>query len=76
MGCKVASRKCGPEIRKSAGLSKEGAGKASNLMRRPVQQGNRNATASACVGWDNHNIENQPTFRKMASTRADASDAA
>jgi len=36
----------------SAGLSKEGAGEASNLMRRPVQHGNRDATTSACVGWD------------------------
>jgi hypothetical protein len=40
------------EIRKSAGLSKESAGKASNLMRRPVQLGNRDATTSACVGWE------------------------
>ncbi|MGB7120972.1 MAG: hypothetical protein WBE02_14705, partial [Bradyrhizobium sp.] len=56
--------------RKSAGLSKESAGKASNLMRRPVRQGNRDATTSACVGWDERNIENQPTFRKMASARA------
>jgi hypothetical protein len=55
--------------RKSAGLSKESAGEASNLMRRPVQQGNRDATTSACVGWDERNIENQPTFRKVASKR-------
>lgn len=68
--------KCGPEIGKSAGLSKESAGKASNLMRRPVQQGNRNAVTSACVGWDSHNIENQPTFRKMVPSWASVSDAA
>jgi hypothetical protein len=36
-GCKVASWKCGRGIWKSAGLSEESAGKASNLMRRPVQ---------------------------------------
>ena len=39
-------------IRKSAGLSEESADEASNLMRRPVQQGNRDATTSACVGWE------------------------
>jgi len=51
---------------KSAGLSKESAGEASNLMWRPVRQGNRNATTSACVGWDFINIENRPAFRKHA----------
>src|ERR1700733_6560628 len=50
---------------RSAGLSKESAGEASNLMRRPVQRGNRNATTSACVGWDFDNIENRPAFRKQ-----------
>jgi len=54
---------------RSAGLSKESAGEASNLMRRPAQRGNRNATTSACVGWDFNNIENRPTFRKRASLR-------
>ena len=49
---------------RSAGLSEESAGEASNLMWRPVQQGSRNATTSACVGWDFSNIENQPAFRK------------
>src|ERR1700751_529876 len=52
---------------RSAGLSKESAGEASNLMRRPVQRGSRNATTSACVGWDLINIENRPAFRKRAS---------
>jgi len=33
-------------------------------MRRPVQLGNRNATTSACVGWDDLNIENQFTVCK------------
>jgi hypothetical protein len=61
--------------RKSAGLSKESAGKASNLMRRPVQRGNRNTTTSACVGWDKLNIENQPTFRKMAQKDGVSGDA-
>jgi hypothetical protein len=51
---------------RSAGLSKESAGKASNLMRRPAQRRNRNATTSACVGWDFINIENRPNFRKQA----------
>jgi CspA family cold shock protein len=37
---------------RSAGLSKESAGEALNLMRRPVQRGDRNATTSACVGWE------------------------
>jgi hypothetical protein len=50
---------------KSAGLSKESAGEASNLMRRPVQRRSRNATTSACVGWDEDNIENQPLLRKQ-----------
>lgn len=68
-GCEVACRKCGWGIRKSAGLSKESAAKASNLMRRPVQRKDRNATTSACVGWDELNIENQTTFRKAASNR-------
>jgi hypothetical protein len=49
----------GPQV-----FSKESAGEASNLMWRPVQQGSRNATTSACVGWDFSNIENQPAFRK------------
>ena len=51
---------------RSAGLSKESAGEASNLMRRPVQWRSRNATTSACVGWDFTNIENRLTFRKQA----------
>ena len=51
---------------RSAGLSKESAGEASNLMRRPVQRKNRDATTSACVGWDFNNIENRLTFRKQA----------
>src|SRR3954471_12462534 len=53
----------------SAGLSEERAGEASNLMRRPVQRGSRNATTSACVGWDFANIENRPAFRKEAWCR-------
>jgi len=52
------------EKRRSAGLSKEGAGEASNLMRRPVQRGSRDATTSACVGWDFSNIENRPALRQ------------
>jgi hypothetical protein len=48
----------------SAGLSEERAGEASNLMRWPVQRGNRDTTTSACVGWDFSNIENQSGFRK------------
>src|ERR1700716_1908707 len=51
---------------RSAGLSKESAGEASNLMRRPVQRRNRNATTSACVGWDFVNIENRMAVRKHA----------
>src|SRR3981081_1939192 len=51
---------------RSAGLSKESAGEASNLMRRPGQRGNRNATTSACVGWDLSNIENRSAFRKQS----------
>jgi hypothetical protein len=35
-------------------------------MWRPVQWRSRNATTSACVGWDFHNIENRLTFRKQA----------
>src|SRR5580704_9160302 len=58
--CKVAKRKCGRAKGRSAGLSKESAGKASNLMRRPVQRGNRDATTSACVGWE------YPQYRKSA----------
>ena len=60
----MALRKSGREKGRSAGLSKESAGEASNLMRWPVQGRNRNATTSACVGWDFDNIENRPTFRK------------
>jgi hypothetical protein len=62
----VALRKCGRPKRRSAGLSEEGAGEASNLMWRPVQRGNRNATTSACVGWGFDNIENRPAFCKEA----------
>jgi hypothetical protein len=51
---------------RSAGLSEESAGEASNLMRRPVQWRSRNTTTSACVGWDLTNIENRLTFRKQA----------
>ena len=50
---------------RSAGLSKESAGEASNLMRRPAQRGSRNTTTSACVGWDFSNIENRSAFRKQ-----------
>src|SRR3984885_5541019 len=50
-GCKEAFWNA-DQIRKSAGLSEESADEASNLMRRPVQQGNRDATTSACVGWE------------------------
>src|SRR5258708_21583135 len=53
---------------RSAGLSKESAGEASNLMRRPVQMENRNATTSACVGWDFGNIENRSALRKEAGS--------
>src|ERR1700677_3289493 len=52
--------------RSAAVLSKEGAGEASNLTWRPVQQGSRDTTTSACVGWDLANIENQSAFRKPA----------
>ena len=54
---------------RSAGLSEERAGEASNLMRRPVQRGSRNATTSACVGWDLANIENRSAFRKETRSR-------
>src|SRR6202171_566611 len=65
--CEVALRKCGHEKNgRSAGLSEESAGEASNLMQRPVQRGNRNAITSACVGWDLSNIENRSAFRKQA----------
>src|ERR1700736_2571756 len=68
--CEVALRKCGHEKNgRSAGLSEESAGEASNLMRRPVQRGNRNATTSACVGWDLSNIENRSAFRKEVAKR-------
>jgi hypothetical protein len=60
----VALEKSGHEKGRSAGLSKESAGEASNLMRRPVQRRNRNATTSACVGWDFDNIENRYSLRK------------
>jgi hypothetical protein len=61
----VASGKCGHEKKEGPQVfSEERAGEASNLMRRPVQQGSRNATTSACVGWDLSNIENQLAFRK------------
>ena len=56
--------------KRSAGLSKEGAGEASNLMWRPVQRGSRNATTSACVGWDLANIENQLAFCKTRQSEA------
>src|SRR3981081_3107263 len=61
------------EKERSAGLSKESAGEASNLMRRPVQRGNRNATTSACVGWDLSNIENRSAFRKQSELEVDGS---
>jgi transcription termination factor Rho len=37
-------------------------------MRRPVQRGSRNATTSACVGWDfaeEKGVENASTMRKQ-----------
>src|SRR6266852_9577985 len=49
---------------RSAGLSEESAGEASNLMQWPAQRGDRNATTSACVGWDFGNIENRSAFCK------------
>src|SRR5262245_39444372 len=55
-----------------AGLSKESAGEAPNLMRRPVQQENRDATTSACVGWDELNIENRPRLGKSGKNAHDA----
>jgi hypothetical protein len=61
----VALGKCGHEKKEGPQVfSKESAGEASNLMWRPVRQGSRDATTSACVGWDLSNIENQPAFRK------------
>ena len=62
----MALRKSGHEKGRSAGLSEESAGEASNLMRWPAQRGNRNATTSACVGWDLTNIENRLAFCKQA----------
>src|SRR6266550_2727863 len=53
-------------FKKMRTTGKEGAGEASNLMRRPVQRGSRDATTSACVGWDFSNIENRPALRKEA----------
>jgi hypothetical protein len=38
-------------------------------MWRPVQRRNRNTTTSACVGWDDHNIENRSAFRKVAKNQ-------
>src|SRR3979411_1787370 len=35
-------------------------------MRRPVQRRNRNATTSACVGWDFITIETRLNLRKPA----------
>src|SRR6267142_4038069 len=67
--CEVALRKCGREKGRSAGLSEESAGEASNLMRGPAQRRSRNATTSACVGWDFSNIENRLTFRKQPGAR-------
>src|SRR3979490_505593 len=52
---------------RSAGLSKEMAELASELSRRPAQRGSRNATTSACVGWDLTNIENRLAFRKRVA---------
>jgi hypothetical protein len=65
-GCEVALEKSGHEKGRSAGLSEESAGKASNLMRWPAQRGDRNTTTSACVGWDLANIENRSALRKQA----------
>src|SRR5215212_3150358 len=66
LGLGVACKNADARSGRSAGLNKESAGEASNLMRRPARQGNRNATTSACVGWDFNNIENRPVFRKDA----------
>ena len=62
---KGGHEKRGPQVK-----SEVGAGEASNLMRRPVQQRDRTATTSACVGWDKSNIENQLGFRKIVKSRA------
>src|SRR3954451_24688782 len=67
-GLQGAFEKADARTGRSAGLSKESAGEDSNLMRWPAQQRNRNATSSACVGWDAANIENRPAFRKQAQS--------
>jgi hypothetical protein len=53
-----------------AGAKKEArklkARKAPDGFKPDVAAGlNRNATTSACVGWDKHNIESRPAFRKQ-----------
>src|SRR5690242_15871827 len=54
--------------KKRPASSKQGKRRmASNLMRRPVMD--RNATTSACVGWDKHNIESRLAFRKQPQRR-------
>src|SRR5215212_10743962 len=73
LGLGVACKNADARSGRSAGLNKESAGEASNLMRRPAQQGDRNATTSACVGWDLNNIENRPVFRKEAPSAVIAS---
>src|SRR5205823_742741 len=75
-GVRGALRKSGHEKGRSAGLSEESAGKASNLMRWPAQRGDRNATTSACVGWDLTNIENRSSFRKQAENAPHAEKSA
>jgi hypothetical protein len=60
-----------PQVLSCEALSEEDAGEASNLDA-AAGSTNRSATTSACVGWDELNIENRLAFRKeVAGTAVD-----
>src|SRR3982074_3782590 len=66
--CEVALRKCGREKRK---VRRSEQGKCRRGFKPDAAAGltrNRNATTSACVGWDFSNIENRSALRKHAKS--------
>ena len=58
-----------PQVSGKEVLSEEVAEGASNLMRWPVQKMKPVQTTSACVGWDDSNIENRRVSRKEPKRR-------
>jgi hypothetical protein len=60
MGCEVAFEKA--DAKNKSASSRQG--KPEGFKPDAAAGLNRNATTSACVGWDHHNIENRFALRK------------